>query len=183
MRIRVHDQKFEIFAGGKEVGTFDYRQAISKIGYICIWGDIELHRVSWEGRYYSMPFKTALPDGFGPGKILYVSGVVADKADKFAINFTTENGDVALHFNPRFGEKKVVRNTQTAGKWDSPEEREGAFPFQKGRTFDIIVQSQADGYYTFVDGQPFCDFKHRIPVNQVHSLSIEGDVELQGVHW
>ncbi|NXX87433.1 LEG5 protein, partial [Urocolius indicus] len=48
-------------------------------------------------------------------------------------------GDVLLHFNPRFGEGAVVRNSQLGGSWGH-EERDlppGPSPFQRGQYFDV----------------------------------------------
>ncbi len=44
--------------------------------------------------------------------------------------------DVVFHFNPRFYENSVVRNTQLGGCW-GPEERDGGFPFVQGRQFEV----------------------------------------------
>ncbi len=44
--------------------------------------------------------------------------------------------DVVFHFNPRFYENIVVRNTQLGGCW-GPEERDGGFPFVQGRQFEV----------------------------------------------
>lgn len=52
---------------------------------------------------------------------------------------------MALHFNVRFPEEVVVRNSMTAGQWDS-EEREGPFTLQPATDFSIEFFSQQDGY-------------------------------------
>lgn len=44
--------------------------------------------------------------------------------------------DVVFHFNPRFNEQTIVRNSNLGGYW-GPEEREGGFPFVQGRRFEV----------------------------------------------
>lgn len=44
--------------------------------------------------------------------------------------------DVALHFNPRFGGEKVVRNTKQGG-WGKEEKDSDDFPFKEGEIFEI----------------------------------------------
>jgi Galactoside-binding lectin len=67
------------------------------------------------------------------------------EAHQFTINFETQSGEKALHFNARFDERAVVRNnTQPAGNWHN-EERHGAFPFHHGKTFVLDFLSDQGG--------------------------------------
>lgn len=47
-----------------------------------------------------------------------------------------KGADVVFHFNPRFSEQTIVRNSNLSGYW-GPEEREGGFPFIQGRQFEV----------------------------------------------
>lgn len=179
LRIRAHEDKFEVFSQGKELFSFDYRLPLIGLTHMFIDGAVELHRVSWEGRYYEMPFE--VPINLVPGKAVYVAGVIDQKANRFAVNLKADD-DFALHLNPRFDEKVVVRNFTENGKWGN-EERDGKFTLQKNRTFDIIIGVTDGGYELFLDGVPYANYSHRIDLNRVNRLTIEGDVELQGVHW
>lgn len=101
VRIRCHDNQFEIFFNQKELCTFDYRSALSGINHLGITGAIQLHGVNWSpcprstsapvgerggscrgGKYYPVPYEAAITGGFTPGKKLYVSGVPEDKGVK-----------------------------------------------------------------------------------------------------
>ena len=54
--------------------------------------------------------------------------------------------DVALHFNPRFKENRVVRNSRINGKWMN-EERDGeGMPFVPQNAFQIKITVESDLY-------------------------------------
>lgn len=44
-------------------------------------------------------------EGLSPGKSLFLYGMPEKKGKRFHINLLKKNGDIALHFNPRFDEK------------------------------------------------------------------------------
>lgn len=111
---------------------------------------------------------------------MHVYGV--PKGD-FSINFVGSNGaDDLFHFNPRFSEKKVVRNAQQNGEWGN-EEREGDFTFKKGTGFDLIIHNEPYSLQIFLNGNRFGTFAHRTgnPAKDYKSLKIEGDVEITAV--
>ena len=62
---------------------------------------------------------------------------------RFAINLKcdeSDDGDIAFHFNPRFEEREVVRNTRVGGEWQDEEREQGdEFPFEKKDTFEIAI--------------------------------------------
>ena len=67
---------------------------------------------------------------------------------RFDINFCYTNnweGENAFHFNPRFNEHRVVRNTLTGGRWGR-EEKDGAFPFSPGQHFQMVIICLHDKY-------------------------------------
>lgn len=57
-------------------------------------------------------------------------------ACRFHVDFI-KGSDVVFHFNPRFNENTIVRNSNLRGCW-GPEEREGPFPFVQGRRFEVF---------------------------------------------
>lgn len=56
------------------------------------------------------------------------------------MDMSTDGGDVAFHFNPRFndgGRQAIVRNSFINQKW-GPEERQlESFPFAPGQPFEV----------------------------------------------
>lgn len=52
------------------------------------------------------------------------------------------NNDIAFHFNPRYDQQQIVRNTYTeAGYW-GPEEREGKLIIEKCSRFTLTIICQ-----------------------------------------
>jgi hypothetical protein len=183
IRIRALEDAFEIWCNGKEVTKFDYRLALKKVNHIYLVGEMDLNRCAWEGRYYPVPFQTALPPGaVAPGKRLYIAAALDKKAEQFSISLKCVN-DAIFHFNPRFKDKKVIRNTCRGGTWDDVEEKDGEFPFSKDKAFDVAIDCEPEQYRVYVDGEEFCTYAHRLPPASADNMVIEGDVEIQGIHW
>ncbi|KAK6038941.1 galactoside-binding lectin [Cooperia oncophora] len=89
-----------------------------------------------------VPYESGIASGFPIDKTLLIFGTVEKKAKRFNINLLRRNGDIALHFNPRFDEKAVIRNALAANEWGN-EEREGKMPFEKGVGFDLAIKNEA----------------------------------------
>uniref|UniRef100_A0A3B4E0Z3 Galectin n=1 Tax=Pygocentrus nattereri TaxID=42514 RepID=A0A3B4E0Z3_PYGNA len=127
-----------------------------------------------------IPYMGAISGGIRPGMALYFQGTVPQKADKYAVSTGQAPGDdTAFHFNPRIGDR-VALNSFSNGRWES-EETASDKPFTKGKPFtmntciinrfDIFVQ-------VYVNGFQHCLFKHRIPLEKVSALGLEGDVTI-----
>uniref|UniRef100_A0A672MWM8 Galectin n=1 Tax=Sinocyclocheilus grahami TaxID=75366 RepID=A0A672MWM8_SINGR len=96
---------------------------------------------------------------------------------RFRINFKsgpTDKHETAFHFNPRMG-SKVVMNSFSTGKWET-EESFSDNPFKKGEDFDMFFVVKSEGYQVHVNGKELYTFKHRIPLEKVKMLNINGDV-------
>lgn len=181
LRVRAHDNKFEVFANLKSIGDFEYRQPLNSINHLYVDGTLELHSVNWGGKYYPVPYQAGVEGGFLAGKRLNVSGLPQKKCESFSINLINSASEIAFHFNPRFNKKIVMRNSQMEGKWGT-EESEGKFPFAADTLFDISIVNEPYAYQIYVNDQHFCAFAHRAEPNSIRGIKIEGDVELQGVH-
>lgn len=183
LRIRAHDDKFEISANHKEIREYKYRFPLNAIEYFVVRGDVKLKGVHWGGRYYTLPFETQFNDGhLASGQRVYVYGI--PKGERFNVDFVARNGDILFHFNPRFKEKKVVRNAEIAGNWGT-EEREGPFPFKKDISFDLVFLNEPYSIQIFHDGERMGTFAHRTkdPRNDYMGLRIAGDLELTGLEF
>jgi hypothetical protein len=181
LRIRAHDSKFQIFADQKEVKEYEHRIPLSSITHFSIDGDVFITHIHWGGKYYPVPYESGVPgDGVAPGKSLFVFGTPEKKAKRFHINLLKRNGDIALHFNPRFDEKAVVRNSLISGEWGN-EEREGKLPFEKSVGFDLEIRNEEYAFQLFINGERFGTYAHRLEPNDLHGIQIGGDVEITGI--
>jgi len=179
LRVRAHDDRFEIFLEHKKFADFHYRLPLNTVAYISVNGDAQLQALAWEGNYYPVPYKGAVPGNFGPGKRLFITGVPEKNATKIEINLYSGN-DIAFHASVRFHDKHVVRNSNRGGSWEH-EEKDGKFPFAKDKQFDIVIVSEGSALQFFVDGEHYFTFAHRIQPQQIDGLGIEGDLQLQAI--
>ncbi|MFH4979139.1 hypothetical protein AB6A40_005848 [Gnathostoma spinigerum] len=138
IRIRAHENHFETIIEQK-VYEYKHRLPLGSIRFLNIRGDCMLSAVRWSGGTYAIPFERAFPKGhFGIGERLYLSGV---PKDNFSFNLLAQNGANLFHFNPRFNERQIVRNSRRYGQWET-EEREGEFPFKKNIGFDLVFRNE-----------------------------------------
>lgn len=182
IRVRSHDKYFEIFIEHKLMAKFAYYVPISNITHIYINGDVELYTVSWEGKFYQIPYAADIPGNFFPGRKLYVSALTKKRAKQFTVDFYSGT-DIAFRFNPRIVEKKIVRNTRCEDHWgDEEKDSEVSFPFKKNRTFDLLVYCEENRFVFYVDDCLIGTYTHRMAPRGIDKLGIDGDIELQGVH-
>ncbi|KAM6223445.1 galectin-4 [Rhynchocyon petersi] len=134
----------------------------------------------------TLPYNKAIPGGLAVGMSIYIQGMANQHMKRFTVNFMVgqgEGADIAFHFNPRFdGLDKVVFNTKQNGKWGS-EERKRSMPFQKGSTFELVFMVLAEHYKVVVNGNPFYEYGHRIPLQMVNHLQVDGDLTLQSINF
>ncbi|XP_044767302.1 galectin-4 isoform X1 [Neomonachus schauinslandi] len=134
----------------------------------------------------TLPYSKPIPGGLSVGMSVYIQGVASEHMKRFSVNFVAgqhAGADIALHFNPRFdGWDKVVFNSQQGGKWGS-EEKKRSMPFRKGAAFELVFMVMAEHYKVVVNGNPFYEFGHRLPLQMVTHLQVDGDLELQSINF
>ncbi|XP_060083867.1 galectin-9-like isoform X2 [Ylistrum balloti] len=129
-----------------------------------------------------IPYTGNIPGGLLPGKQIFIQGVLPLTQENFTVNLqcstqTYPQVEVALHFNPRFNQGNVVRNSHEKGSWKK-EETYGSFPFHPGQPFEMIIAVEISQYKIAVNGQHFTEFQHRIPVHLVNTINICGAVSI-----
>ncbi|MFH4980352.1 hypothetical protein AB6A40_007061 [Gnathostoma spinigerum] len=181
IRIRAHDNAFAISVDQKEIKEYEHRVPLSKVTHFSIDGDILITYIHWGGRYYPVPYESGIAgEGLKVGKSLFIFATPEKNAKRFHINLLKKNGDIALHFNPRFDEKAILRNSLIAGEWGN-EEREGKMVLEKGRGFDLEIQNTDYAFQIFIDGERYTSYAHRLDPNEINGLQIGGDVEVTGI--
>ncbi|KAH0512975.1 Galectin-4 [Microtus ochrogaster] len=134
----------------------------------------------------TLPYKRPIPGGLSVGMSIYIQGVAKEKMKRFHVNFSVgqdEGADIAFHFNPRFdGWDKVVFNTKQSGQWGS-EEKKKSMPFQRGSHFELVFMVLPEHFKVVVNGNPFYEYGHRLPLQMVTHLDVDGDLELQSINF
>lgn len=179
IRIRCHDNKFAVYANGKEVGEFAYRGALAAISHVQVLGELTLNAVGWEGNYYGVPYKVPIVGNFGRQRKLFLTFIPDD--ERVDINLMAGE-DIAFHFNPRFYSKETINNSQFGGQWGK-EEKVAKFPFQRKKAVDVLFVCENDQIGVYVDSEPYCTFIHRIDPQKIDKLAISGGMELQVVNF
>jgi len=130
----------------------------------------------------SCPYNDAIPGGFTPGKIVTINGHVGHGADRLTFNLITHSGNIALHINPRLRENICVRNSLVNGGWQN-EERHGPMIFQPGAPFELTIEARQDAYAVNINGHPAWNYNHRVPVNEVGRLELQGQMNIQRISY
>ncbi|XP_060717036.1 galectin-related protein-like [Tachysurus vachellii] len=124
------------------------------------------------------PYSGSIPGGLRHGVALFFQGVVPVDYECFEINLQTgpkNPHDIALQLKRSRDSTDVVLNSCKYGTWGNEEKAPGG-PFVGGAPFDIIMVIKPKCYKVMVNGLEYCKFKHRIPVDEVTTLNISGDV-------
>jgi hypothetical protein len=181
LRVRAHDNRFTITCDQKEIKEYEHRVPLSSVSHFSIDGDVFITHISWSGKYYPVPYESGIPgEGLAPGKTLLIYGTPEKKGKRFHINLLKKNGDIALHFNPRFDEKHIIRNSLISNEWGN-EEREGKLPLEKGVGFDLKVVNEEYAFQIYINDERYCTYAHRLEPHDLNGLQIGGDVEITGI--
>lgn len=183
LRIRTQEHLLQIMVNDKEIHQFKVRIPLTSVDYLIIAGEVSLKCVRWDGKFlgssYDRQFNGAR---FQTGNRLYVYGTPT--GEKFEIDLLSNDDEIPFHFNPRFSEKAVVRNSLFDGAWGK-EEREHENPFTRDKPFTVVIHNEPKELQVFVDGKWFCSYEHRCsnPEKDYSRLHIEGDLQLQGIEF
>lgn len=127
-----------------------------------------------------MPYDLPLHSGILPQLVITIEAEPVHGAERFQVDFI-KGSDVVFHFNPRFSEQTIIRNSNLGGCW-GPEERDGHFPFGQGRRFELKILVDEDCFKVAVDGSHLLEFEHRVGgMEEVTLLRVQGDMVLHSV--
>ncbi|NXP45515.1 LEG8 protein, partial [Heliornis fulica] len=134
-----------------------------------------------------IPYVGTIHDGLTPGNQIVIHGTVPDDADRFQVDLqcgssTNPRADVAFHFNPRFKrfETYIVCNTLERERWGW-EEITYEMPFQKGKSFQIIIMVLRDKFQVSVNKRHLLLYNHRISLERIDTLGISGKVWIKTI--
>lgn len=133
----------------------------------------------------SIPFAGTVLGGFLPGEMILIQGSVPSNADRFQVDFTCGSSvkpraDVAFHFNPRIKKSCIVCNTLTKERWGQ-EQIHYKMPFRLEVDFELIIFILKDQFKVAVNGAHLLEYKHRVELDRVDTISISGKVKVQAV--
>ncbi|KAM9498311.1 galectin-9-like isoform 3-T3 [Salvelinus alpinus] len=191
----VNRDSYSLIVNGSHFMEYLHRLSFSRVDTINVDGGVEIQSIAFANPAVTspppqpgylvhphsvVPYKNIMVGGLYPGRNIIVQGVVNHNADKFCVNLRFNSG-VALHFNPRFNENIVVRNSLLKGQW-GPEERNGGMPFYRGQPFTVTIMCDTKCYRVMVNGVQMFSYNHRhFLLQEIDILEVEGDVSLSSV--
>ncbi|NWW86863.1 LEG8 protein, partial [Rhynochetos jubatus] len=91
--------------------------------------------------------------------------------------------DVAFHLNPRFRRSGcIVCNTLEREKWGW-EEITYEMPFQKGKSFEIIIVVLKDKFQVAVNKKHLLLYNYRMSLERIDTLGIYGKVQIKTIEF
>ncbi|KAM9708903.1 galectin-3 [Menidia menidia] len=124
-----------------------------------------------------VPHDLPLHAGIMPRLLITIIGEPSPGASRFNVDLI-KGSDIVFHFNPRFPEQTIVRNSRLGGYW-GPEERDGGFPFVEGRRFELKILVEEDMFKVAVDETHLLEYEHRVGgLEEVTLLRVAGDILL-----
>ncbi|XP_075002618.1 galectin-8 isoform X2 [Calonectris borealis] len=135
-----------------------------------------------------IPYVGTILGGLVPGELIVIHGTVPDDADRFQVDLQCGSSikpraDVAFHFNPRFKRSGcIVCNTLEREKWGW-EEITYEMPFQKGKSFEIVIMILKDKFQVTVNKKHLLLYNHRINLERIDTLGIYGKVQIKTIDF
>uniref|UniRef100_A0A1A7XA02 Galectin n=1 Tax=Iconisemion striatum TaxID=60296 RepID=A0A1A7XA02_9TELE len=133
----------------------------------------------------AIPFAGTVLGGLVPGEMVLIQGSVPSDADRFQVDLTCGSStkpraDVAFHFNPRIKKSRIICNTLQKEVWGR-EQILHQMPFRVGAAFEVIILVQRDQFKVAVNGAHVLEYKHRLELERVDTIVIQGTVRVQVV--
>lgn len=101
--------------------------------------------------------------------------------DRFNVDFQCGSqvmqDDIAFHISVRPLEYAIVRNSFQYYNWCN-EERFGSCPIVRGQPYEMEIHVEYDRFNVRINGNHFCSFQHRIPIQRISHIRIAGDTNL-----
>ncbi|XP_052697514.1 uncharacterized protein LOC128175728 [Crassostrea angulata] len=177
IRVETKKKKFKIFVNGKPLTKYKVRGSIEDIKAVNVSGKVFILETLLMKRL-AKPATEPLPGGIQSGSWVTLQAIPKKNWRQFVINVECgerEKKDIAFHFKVRKGDRKVFRNSCQNDKWGKEESETPCFPFDFGHISEIVFYVDKEKIMTFVNGQSFIEFKHRLPLERITHLFMDGD--------
>ncbi|XP_037103490.1 galectin-9-like [Syngnathus acus] len=198
--ITVTSDSYQMNINGTHFMEYKHRISFFQVNTIAIDGKVDISSITFSNpmfaglpqpgfpsqpgfvpAFFSVPYKAIISGGFKMGRVITIQGTVHPNATRFNVNLNHPYG-IALHYNPRFNENVVVRNTKYGGKWDS-EERDGPMPFHKGQPFTLTICCENHSFRIMANGMQAHTYRHRFThLQHISELEIDGDISITSVN-
>lgn len=124
---------------------------------------------------------------YGPvdvGHLFVIGGKSVDGANIFYINFSSgrdEDADIPLHLSVHFHSETILRNSLIDQSWGDEEVDESPMtssnPIIPGWDFKILILTGDEKFHIAINDQPYCTYNYRLSLDNIHVLTIGGDVQ------
>ncbi|CAD5224913.1 unnamed protein product [Bursaphelenchus okinawaensis] len=145
-----------------------------------------------------VPFAALIPGGVFPGRAIVVRGHVNEKSSRFTIDLCCghvvsgdHRDDKALHFNARFDHKgpwpfgkadrDIVMNSLVNNVWGLEHRVQNHMEVNQPFTLRILVLR--DYYKLTLNGKFLCDFVHRLSIDRIACIYIDGCIQVDEIQY
>ncbi|RXN25932.1 galectin-9-like isoform X1 [Labeo rohita] len=130
---------------------------------------------------------TSIDGGLREGKSVIIIGWILPDANRLHVNLqcgSDSEADIALHVSPRYenGSPNIVYNTYKNGSWGSEQSTPDS-PIIKGKLFAIEILVTKEAYKISANGKHLMDYKHRIPITKVNTISLDQNIKLEFIGY
>uniref|UniRef100_A0A673JHR3 Galectin n=1 Tax=Sinocyclocheilus rhinocerous TaxID=307959 RepID=A0A673JHR3_9TELE len=118
------------------------------------------------------------------GKHVIIIGLILPDANRLHVNLqcgSDSDADIALHINPRYENDSahVMYSTYKNGTWGSEQSTPDS-PFNGNNDCFLLFCLLYNGSTLIsANGKHVMDYEHRIPITQVHTISVDQNIELE----
>ncbi|XP_034044080.1 lectin, galactoside-binding, soluble, 2b isoform X2 [Thalassophryne amazonica] len=117
---------------------------------------------------------------FKMGQELKIRVKLKDYCNSFSINIGHDSDNIALHFNPRFGQGVIVCNCLSGGSWGD-EHHEGNIPFTPGEESKFYINFNSEQFYIKLPNSSMMNFPNQLGDVKYNHFFISGDAEIMGI--
>ncbi|XP_013405296.1 uncharacterized protein LOC106170100 [Lingula anatina] len=133
-----------------------------------------------------LPHFLEIPDEFGVGRVIYIDGVAWKDCKWFEVCLQTGSEKLphttaVFSFRPDFPSRSTTCNTFVLKNWGLERIQEDNFPFEAGKPFLMKILAKEEGYEVFVDGILYLEFTHRLAMERVTHVMVNGNADFYTV--